>query len=107
MAREGNLSNYLDLINQPNYLVLVAAKSDTGTYFSDELHGKMDRGQRLGVLAQICLQPRLFQHPLHFGGHKLPCVLHSIVLLADGDPSAYMTPGMQTALASKELGLSR
>lgn len=43
VAREGNLSNYLDLINQPNYLVLVAAKSDTGTYFSDELHGKMEK----------------------------------------------------------------
>ncbi len=45
IVKETNLSNFLDLINQPNYLVLVAGKSDTALYFTDEIHEKM---QRLG-----------------------------------------------------------
>lgn len=45
VIKETNLSDFLDLINQPDYLVLVASKSDTGLYFTDEIYGKM---QKLG-----------------------------------------------------------
>lgn len=45
VIKETNLSDFLDLINQPDYLVLVAGKSDTGLYFTDEIYGKM---QKLG-----------------------------------------------------------
>jgi len=41
VIKETNLSDFLDLINKPNYLVLVAGKSDTGLYFTDEIYGKM------------------------------------------------------------------
>lgn len=45
VIKETNLSDFLDLINQPDYLVLVAGKSDTGLYFTDEIYKKM---QKLG-----------------------------------------------------------
>lgn len=43
VANEGNLSEYLDLINRPNYLVMVASKNDTGLYFTDEIYSKMKK----------------------------------------------------------------
>lgn len=45
IVKETNLSDFLDLINKSDYLVLVAGKSDTGLYFTDEIYGKM---QKLG-----------------------------------------------------------
>ncbi len=45
VIKETNLSDFLDLINKSDYLVLVAGKSDTGLYFTDEIYGKM---QKLG-----------------------------------------------------------
>lgn len=45
VIKETNLSEFLDLINKPNYLVLTAGKSDTAMYFTDEIYGKM---QKLG-----------------------------------------------------------
>lgn len=41
VIKETNLSDFLDLINKSDYLVLVASKSDTGLYFTDEIYGKM------------------------------------------------------------------
>lgn len=41
VVKETNLSDFLDLINQPDYLVLVTGKSDTGFYFTDEIYRKM------------------------------------------------------------------
>ncbi len=41
VIKETNLSDFLDLIDQPNYLVLVAGKSDTALYFTDEIYEKM------------------------------------------------------------------
>lgn len=43
VVKETNLSDFLDLIDQPDYLVLVAGKSDTGLYFTDEIYGKMKK----------------------------------------------------------------
>lgn len=43
VVRETNLSDFLDLINQPDYLVLVTGKSDTGMYFTDEIYRKMKK----------------------------------------------------------------
>lgn len=52
VVRETNLSDFLDLVNQPDYLVLVTAKSDTGLYFTDEIHGKMQKLGFEGDLSQ-------------------------------------------------------
>lgn len=43
VVRETNLSDFLDLINQPDYLILVTGKSDTGLYFTDEIYEKMKK----------------------------------------------------------------
>lgn len=43
VIKETNLSDFLDLINQPDYLVLVTGKSDTSLYFTDEIYEKMKK----------------------------------------------------------------
>lgn len=43
VVKETNLSDFLDLVNQPDYLVLVTGKSDTGLYFTDEIYRKMKK----------------------------------------------------------------
>ncbi|MCI8977493.1 MAG: hypothetical protein HFI99_10750 [Lachnospiraceae bacterium] len=45
VVKETNLSDFLDLINQSDYLILVTGKSDTGLYFTNEIYRKM---QKLG-----------------------------------------------------------
>lgn len=54
VIRETNLSDFLDLVNQPNYLVIAAAKSDVSLYFTDEIYQKM---QRLGFRENLSKIP--------------------------------------------------
>lgn len=50
IIKETNLSDFLDLIDKSDYLLLTAGKSDTGLYFTDEIYEKM---QKLGFNANL------------------------------------------------------